>query len=331
MKYRKLGRTDVEASAVCAGCMTIGHDKATYGPTDLDDALAAVDAYIEAGVNFLDTAESYAGGASEEALGKHLGRRRKELVLATKVSPSHLTRAGVRAACEASLRRLKTDVIDLYQVHWPNPDVPLAETMAALKDLQAAGKVRFIGVSNFGVSYLTEALAAGDVQTDQVPYNLLWRAIEQELQPLCVERGVGILCYSPMCQGLLTGKFRSADDVPEGRARSRLFADARPRSRHGQTGFEEGTFAAIEAVRKLCEANHLPMAHAALAWAMQRPAVTAVIAGARNADQARQNVRAAELELPADLVASLEQATEPVKQYVGNNVDMWEAPSRMEK
>ena len=252
------------------------------------------------------------------------------MVVASKVSPTHLAPAELRKACDASLRRLKSDYIDLYQVHWPNPQVPLAETMAALARLRQQGKIRFAGVSNFGARYLREALSAGEVVSDQLPYSLLWRPIEHEVQPFCAERGVSILCYSPMCQGLLTGKFARPEDVPPGRARSRLFRPDRPQARHRDAGFEEGTFAALDRLREICRSAGVFMGPAALAWALAQPAVTSVIAGARSAEQARANAAAGDLELPADVLAALAEATEPVKQYAGANCDMWQSQSRID-
>jgi len=331
MKYRKLGKTGVEVSVLCAGCMTAGRDPGTYGPTDDRDTIAAINAYLDAGVNFLDTSESYSDGESETILGRALGSRRKQLILSTKVSLGHLAPAELKRACEGSLRRLKTDWIDLYQIHWPDPAVPVADSIAAMLELQAEGKIRFIGVSNFCVGYLADAVAATAIAGNQVCYSLLWRPIEHAIQPFCVEHDISILCYSPMCQGLLTGKFRGADEVPPLRARSRLFDPARPKARHGDAGFEEGTFAAIEAVRDICKSAHLPMGQVALAWALAQPAVAAVIAGARRAEQAAENARAAEIELPDDVIAQLNAATDKVKQYVGANADMWESRSRIEK
>jgi len=310
------------------GCWAIVGDS-TWGAQEEDDAIAAIRASLDAGVTFFDTAEAYGGGYSEELLAKALKGRRDEVVLASKVSPDHLDAATLRERCETSLRLLDTDRIDLYQIHWPSRRVPVAEALATLKALRAEGKIRAIGVSNYGTQDLTELLAAGRVESDQLCYSLLFRAVEYGIQQKCVDNDLSLLCYSPLCQGLLTGKFATADEVPEGRARTRLFSKDRPQSRHQEPGCEAELFAALTEVRRTCEALGKPMAEVALAWLLVQPGVTAVIAGARNADQARANARAGDLELPPAVVAQLSAATDAVKQTLGPNADMWQTESRM--
>jgi aryl-alcohol dehydrogenase-like predicted oxidoreductase len=279
-------------------------------------------------VNLFDTAEGYGGGDSEAMLGRALEGRRHQAVIATKVSRANLSGTEVKRACEDSLRRLQTDYIDLYQIHWPSRAVPLDETLAALEKLREQGKVRAIGVCNFGVDDLADLLAIGRVETNQLPYSLLWRAIEYVIRPRCVDEGIGILCYSSLAQGLLTGKFASADEVPEGRARTRLFAGDRPQARHGEAGCEAEAFAALAEIRAICQEIRQPMANVALAWLLRQPGVTAVLAGARRPDQIRQTARAADLDLAPDIVSRLRAATEEVKRIVGLNPDMWQTQSR---
>ena len=330
MKLRKLGRTDIEVSTVCMGCWSIVGDE-TWGPQDDADSLAAIETSLDAGVNFFDTAEGYGHGTSEEILGRALGRRRRDVIVATKVSAGRYDKKTVREHCEKSLERLGTDVIDLYQIHWPRKDMDMSEALGAMEALVDAGKVRVAGVSNFGRSFLTEAVETGRVETNQLCYSLLWRAIEHEVQPICASNDIGILCYSPLAQGLLTGKFASADDVPEGRARTRLFSADRPNARHEETGCEEAVFAALDRIREICEEVGQPMSRVALAWLLAQDAVTSVIAGARNAKQARENAAAGDLELADDVLTALARATEPVKQHVGLNADMWQTDTRMER
>ena len=160
---------------------------------------------------------------------------------------------------------------------------------------------------------------------------MLWRAIENEVQPICVENDIGIICYSPLCQGLLTGKFASVDDVPEGRARTRLCSKDRPNARHEEAGCEAAVFRALDEIRAICESIGEPMGKVALAWLLAQDAVTSVIAGARNAEQATQNAQAAEVDLTEDVIEKLAQATEPVKRHIGTNADMWQTDSRMER
>jgi len=330
MEYRKLGQTDIEVSTVCLGCWAL-IGGGTWGDQDRGESLATLRAALDAGITFFDTAPGYGNGESEELVGKALADVRNDVVLATKVSRGQLAHDDVIASCERSLRLLKTDVIDLLQVHWPRADVPLAETLEAMQRLQEAGKVRAIGVSNFGGSYLAEAAALARIETNQLCYSLLWRPVEHEVRPMCMERGIGILCYSPLCQGLLTGKFASADDVPEGRARTRLFSSDRPYARHGESGCEAETFQALAEVRRIAEAAGQPMGHVALAWLLARRGVTSVIAGARSPEQARHNARAADAKLADETLDALTAATEAVKAQVGTNADMWQSDSRMER
>ncbi|GAB4564505.1 MAG: aldo/keto reductase [Anaerolineae bacterium] len=328
MEYRRLGRTDIEVSVIAMGCWGLAGG-GTWGPQDEEESIATVLAALEAGINFFDTAEGYGRGLSETILGKALKGRRHEAVIATKVSTSHLAPDDVRQACEGSLRRLGTDYIDLYQIHWPSREVPIAETLGAMERLREEGKIRAIGVSNFGVKDLTALLEVGRCETNQLPYSLLWRAIEYEILPVCVEHEIGVLCYSPLAQGLLTGKFRSADEVPPGRARTRHFRGDRPEARHGEPGAEEETFAAIASIREICERIERPMAEVSLAWLLARPGVASVIAGARRPEQIRQNAKAAELKLAPEVVNELTSVTEALKQRLGPNPDMWQSDSRM--
>ena len=330
MRYRQLGRTDMQVSVICQGGWSIAGGR-TWGRQDRGDSVAAIRAALDGGINFFDTAEAYGAGESERIFGEVLAGRRKEVILATKVSRDHLRAEQVRRCCADSLRRLRTDYIDLYQVHWPSPDVPLAETMEAMEQLRAEGKVRAVGVSNFGAGYLAELLDLGRVEADQVCYSLLWRAVEHEVQPLCAANDVGICCYSPLCQGLLTGKFATPDDVPAGRARMRLFSGDRPESRHGEPGCEELTFEAIRRVRRIAEDLGRPMAQVALAWLLARAGVASVIAGGRNARQVRENAAAGDLELPSEAVQRLAEATDALKARVGANADLWQSDSRMER
>jgi len=330
MQFRELGQSGIEVSVVCMGCWQLIGD-GTWGEQREQDSIAAIEASLDAGVTFFDTAEGYGAGDSEELLGRTLGSRRKKVVLASKVSRRNLAPDAMREHLEASLKRLGTDYIDLYQVHWPSPKIPVDETLEAMEKLKDEGKIRAIGVSNFGVSYLDDVVKVGGVATNQLCYSLLWRPIEFEVKPKCVDGGIDMLCYSPLCQGLLTGKFRTPEDVPEGRARTRLFSGSRGEARHGEKGLEKETFEAIDRVRSLCEEAGIEMTHAALAWLLEQNGVAAVIAGARNAEQARDNAKAGEVELPIELVENLSQETGKLKQLVGPNADMWQSDSRMEK
>ncbi len=328
MQHRRLGGTDIEVSTVAMGCWAIVGG-GTWGPQDEKNSLAAIETALEVGITFFDTAEAYGNGRSEEMLGQVLRGRWDQVVISSKVSPANQRPADLKAACEASLRRLQTECIDLYQMHWPNWDVPIEETLGAMEELKAEGKIRVVGCSNFGPKDLADLLAHGRAEVDQVAYNMLFRAVESKLQPLCVEHGVSILPYSPMAQGLLTGKFASADDVPDSRARTRHFSSSRPGTSHDEAGAEKETFEAIEAVRSISEQIGAPMAQVALAWLLAQPAVPSVLAGARNPEQVRTNAGAADLELPQDALERLSRATDPLKQRMGAHADMWRTGTRI--
>jgi aryl-alcohol dehydrogenase-like predicted oxidoreductase len=327
MEYRKLGKTEIAVSAIAMGCWALAGD-AAWGFQDDKDSIATVHAALDAGVTLFDTAEGYGDGRSERVLGRALGGRRDRAVIATKVSSSHLSGAELERACERSLRALQTDYIDLYQIHWPSRSVPLAASVQALEKLQRQGKIRAIGVCNFGPVDFAELLTIGRCESNQLPYSLLWRGIEYEIGQACTDHDVGILCYSPLAQGLLTGKFSSADDVPEGRARTRYFSSARPLTRHGEAGCEAETFATIDQLHRLCQRVDAPMAQVALAWLLDQRGVTSVLAGARQPEQIVQNAQASDLELPSDVLRDLAKATDALKRKLGTNLDQYQADSR---
>ncbi|MGC9455054.1 MAG: aldo/keto reductase [Phycisphaerae bacterium] len=330
MQYRTLGKTDMQVSVICQGGWSIVGGF-TWGEQDRRDSIEALRAALDAGINFFDTAEGYGNGESEELIAEALADAAKDVVLASKVSQGNLHPEKLRRHCEQSLRRLRRDTIDLYQIHWPNPDIPLDDTLEAMQRLKEEGKIRAIGVSNFGAAYIADdAMKTARVESNQVAYSLLWRAVEHEIQPLCHDSEVSILCYSPICQGLLTGKFRSPEDVPADRARTRLFSKDRPHSRHDEPGCEKETFEAIGRIEEIARSVGEPMADVSLAWLLTRPAVTSVIAGGRNAEQVRQNARAGDLKLSESVVNDLTEATETVKEKIGTNADMWQTDSRME-
>lgn len=329
MQYRKLGKTDIEVSVVAFGAWAIigGFN---WGHQDEKASLAALRAAYDAGVTLFDTAEEYGNGKSEELIGQALHDVQDEIVIATKVSANHLAPDQLRQSCERSLRALRTDRIDLYQLHRPNREIPVEDTLATLEKLKQQGKIRAYGVSNFGKQDLSECLAREyAVCSNQMAYNLLFRAIEYEIQPLCEREQISILCYCPLMQGLLTGKFAKAGDVPEDRARTRHFAGSRPYARHGEKGAEKQTFETVAHIKRIAEHLGEPMANVSIAWLLAQSGVTSSIVGGRNADQVRSNARAADLVLEKETIQQLSLASEPLKQYLGDNADLWEAPSRI--
>ena len=328
MEYRKLGKTDIDVSVFALGCWPFAGG-AVWGDQDDDVSIATVHAALDAGINFFDTAEGYEKGHSERVLGRGLEGRRDEAVIGTKVSAGNLKPDDIVKACEQSLENLRTDYIDLYQIHWPNWEVPIEVSLKALEDLKASGKVRAIGVSNFGIRDLGDLLDVGHCETNQLNYGLLWRVVEHEILPLCRQRDVGLICYSPLAQGLLTGRYTSADDVPDGLARTRWYSSERPNAKHGEPGCEAEVFESLARIREICDRIELPMATVALAWVLQQKGVTSVLVGARSPDELGWNLPAADLMLPEDVVAELGAATESVKEKIGLNPDPWMGESRM--
>lgn len=328
MEYRKLGHTDIDVSVMALGCWPFAGG-AVWGDQDDEQSIATVHAALDAGINFFDTAEGYEDGHSERVLGRGLVGRRQEAVIATKVSPNYLDPEGIMAACEQSLKNLQTDYIDLYQIHWPNHEIPIETSWRALEDLMAAGKVRALGVSNFAVGDLSDLLAVGRLEANQLPYSLLWRAIEYEVLGLCREHGVGLICYAPLAQGLLTGRYAAADAVPDGLARTRWYSGARLSAKHGEPGCEEAVFAAIAGMLEVSERVGAPLASVALAWVLGQRGVTSLLVGARNPEELARNLPAVAVALDEATMTELGQLTEPVKEAIGRNLDMWMAESRM--
>jgi len=329
VQYKSLGTTDIKVSEFALGCWPFAGGS-VWGPQDDNVSIATVHAALDKGITFFDTAEGYDDDShSEEVLGRALVGRRGEAVIATKIGAPHLVPDLAEQTCEASLQKLQTDYIDLYQIHWPNHDVVVEDSIAALLKLRDAGKIRSIGVCNFGVQDLTAALESAEIVTDQLPYNLLWRPIEVEIQPTCLENNVGLICYSPLAQGLLTGRYASVDEVPDGLSRSRLFGKSRPLANHGEDGCETEAFDAIAQIIEIAVELGEHPAKVALAWVRSRPGITSLLVGARSPDELDLNIPAFEYDLPQGIADRLSAATEPVKAKLGSNADMWSGDNRM--
>lgn len=306
MRYRKLGRTGLKVSVMCLGTMLFGDQ------VDEETARAIVDTCWEAGVNFFDTADVYVQGRSEEVVGRLLKGRRREAIIATKVQGTMgpgpndrgLSRGHVMQAVEASLRRLQTDYIDLYQTHWPDYDTPLEETLRALDDLVRQGKVRYIGCSNYPAWYLCKSLWISDVRNlarfdcAQPRYNLLDRAIEEELLPLCAEEGIGVIPYNPLAGGFLTGKYRRGEPPPEGTRFGRRKDLYVPRYWH------DPNFDAVEKLVDAAQQHGKTPAQLALAWLLHNPVITAPIVGASRPSQLEETLQAVDMTLSEEELAA---------------------------
>jgi aryl-alcohol dehydrogenase-like predicted oxidoreductase len=324
MNTRFLGNTGVRVSELCFGAMTFGGKGywKNIGQVEQPEADELVNLAMDAGINFFDTADIYSEGRSEEILGKALGKKRNDIVLATKVrgrsgpGPNDvgLSRRHIIKSCDASLRRLGTDYIDLYQVHCFDPRTPLEETLRALDDLVRSGKVRYLGASNFAGWQLMKALAISDAQnlerfvTLQAFYSLIARDLENELVPLSLDQKLGILTWSPLGGGFLTGKYRRGQPRPEGARRS----DATDQFLQFD---EERGFDIVDELEKIAGAHQATITQAALNYLLRKPGVTSVIIGAKTKAQLEDNLKAAAWEMTADEVARLDALSMPPRLY----------------
>ncbi|GAA4989210.1 aldo/keto reductase [Actinopolymorpha pittospori] len=319
MEYRTLGNTGTVVSTLCLGTMTFGSES--------DEAVshAQLDRFVERGGTFIDTANVYSGGVSEEIIGRWLAARpgaREQVVLATKGrfhrdgkgNELGLSRLSLTRALDASLRRLGVETIDLYQAHAWDPLTPIEEALRFFDDAVRAGKIHYVGVSNFigwqlqKAALLTQHLGLAPIVTLQPQYNLLQRSIELELTEVCQNEGIGILPWSPLAGGWLTGKYQR-DSVPTGATRLGENPE-RGMEGYARRNAEERTWRVIDAVRKVADGRGVSMAQVALAWLADRPAVTSVILGARTIAQLDDNLGAAGLHLSAEETALLTEASE---------------------
>jgi aryl-alcohol dehydrogenase-like predicted oxidoreductase len=314
MQYRKLGWTDLELSTVGLGTWAHGGGgwRFSWGAQDDADSIATVEAALELGINWIDCAAVYGLGHAEEVLGqalKKLHAAGKKPIVATKCSRvpvgngdirSDLSRASVRKECEDSLCRLGVDVIDLYQIHWPNPEEQIEEGWSTVAELVKEGKVRYAGVSNFNVSHLQRVQPIHPVASLQPPYSMLVRGVETETLAYCAANRIGVVAYSPMQKGLLTGKV-----TPEWVAS--LPADDH---RHHDARFQEPQLSAtvdlVNSLRGIAEKNSLTLSQLAVAWVLRRPEVTAAIVGARRPTQLQETAAAGDAVLPAGDVDAIE-------------------------
>lgn len=301
MKYRRLGRTGIQVSEIGLGGNTFGN------PCDASTTKAIVHRALDLGINFIDTADIYANGASEEYLGRAIAQRRQEVIIATKTgwpdsatdSVGRLTRQRIIARLEASLRRLGTDHVDVYYFHHPDPSTPIEESLRAIEDMVRAGKVRYLGFSNYVASRAAEIVAVCRSEgysmpvVSQSPYNLLNRTIEAKLVPTCALLGISVVAYEPLAGGFLTGKYRSGKDPDPaemrfGRNPTRWdLAQSKRYLTHD--GFEK-----VEHYRAFASARGHSMAELALSWLLAHPIVCSVIPAATSAGQVEANTRAAE-------------------------------------
>lgn len=317
LKMLRVGTSDIMISPVIMGMWQAG--KEMWAGIDDAQTKKSVRAAVDAGINAFDTAEMYGKGHSERILAAASAGIRDKVVLMTKVFSNHLQYDQVVEACHRSLRNLNTDVIDLYQIHWPagsfgSRKVPIEETMRAMNDLKAQGKIRAIGVSNFSRAQIEEAARYGRIDSLQPPYSLLWRQVEKDALPYCTANGITVLAYSPMAQGILAGRFGTEPTFEKGDHRQghRLFkADIYPH-----------VLSAVEGLRPIALRHGVSLAQLALAWVMSHRN-TCAIAGARSPAQAAANAEAVKVDLSASDLAEMEAISRPVTERLDENPVQW--------
>jgi aryl-alcohol dehydrogenase-like predicted oxidoreductase len=327
MHYRLLGRTGLYVSEICLGTMTYG-GKGRWEPIGrlgVPEAQAQIKAAFDAGVNFIDTANVYSEGESEKIIGAalaKLGLPREDLVVATKVrvrmgpQPNRvgLTRVHIMNELNASLQRLGLDHVDLYQIHGVDQVTPLEETLRALEDVVRSGKVRYLGLSNHAAWQIMKALGISErngwdrFQSIQAYYSIAGRELEREIVPVALDQGLGILVWSPLAGGLLSGKFSEGASGPEGARRTTF--DFPPIDR-------QKAFRCVDAMRPIAQAHGVSVARVALAWVLQRSAITSVIVGAKTVEQLADNIAAADLKLSEGEIAKLDEVSALTKEYPG--------------
>jgi aryl-alcohol dehydrogenase-like predicted oxidoreductase len=315
MEYRRLGRSGIQVSRFGLGTMVLG----PWGNTDLTACERIIHKALDAGINLVDTADVYGNGENESIVGAALKGRRDDVVLCTKfhnpvggdTDPNRRgnSRRWIMTAVEDSLRRLNTDYIDLYQVHRPDPETDISETVEALTDLLRAGKIRAWGTSTFPAEDLVSAHWAAErgrgigPHTEQPPYSILCRSIERDVLPTCRAHGMGVITWSPLSGGWLTGKYTRSTPRPEG---SRAVSNPDHFDLDNQTKYD-----AVERLRAIAAAAGLPLAHMALAWAVEHPAISAALLGPRTEDQLDELLGAAESRLDPDSLSAIDEVVPP--------------------
>jgi aryl-alcohol dehydrogenase-like predicted oxidoreductase len=312
MRKVKLGNSPLELSVIGFGAWAIGGSGWSYawGPQDDQDSIKAIHAALDAGINWIDTAHVYGHGHSEEVVGRAIRGRRSDVIVATKCGllkgndgtvVQCLKKNSVREELEGSLRRLGVDVIDLYQIHWPNPEEDIEEAWTVLADAKEKGLVRAIGVSNFNVAQMERVARIAPIHSLQPPYSMWRRAIESEIQPFCHKNNIGIVAYSPMVSGFLTGKLSAAwvKSLPED--------DWRRNNVNAKDPALTANIAFIESViRPIAKAHKVGVGEIAIAWTLRGGGITSAIVGGRSPEQVKETARAAEVKLSIDELQAIE-------------------------
>jgi aryl-alcohol dehydrogenase-like predicted oxidoreductase len=342
MEQRTCGRHDLKLPVLGLGCWSFGGGE-YWGAVSQSDVNGVVRCAVDHGCNFFDTAEAYNQGASESSLGQAIqGIARDRILIGSKISPSNTDPKTLAEHCEASLRRLQTNYLDLYMVHWPitahaiahfasgtRPPPSVSDAFAALKELQTQGKIRHIGVCNFGVEKLDEALATGaDVVCNELPYSLLTRAIEWEILAHCRNRGVEVIGYMALMQGVLAKSYVAIDDIPVWQRRTRHFDSRRnAHCRHGLLGAEAETLATLAGLHQIAHDQGMTLAEISLKWAIAGKGITSSLCGTCNVKNLEKNIHAALEPLASDVIEELNRATNSLMEILGPSFDYYENPA----
>jgi myo-inositol catabolism protein IolS len=313
MQQRRLGSSQVSVSEIGLG--TWGMSGAFWGAADDSESIRVIHQALDLGVTLVDTAEAYGRGHAEEVVGKALAGRRQQAVIATKAAPNHLEPAEAVKALEGSLKRLQTDYVDVYFIHWPNPDVPLGATMDAFERLRTEGRIRALGVSNFGAKEMDSARQHGIIDVLQPPYNMLWREVEAATLPYCREHNIGVMPYSGLAQGLLTGALSRNTKFVEG--------DERRTTVLFQPGTYERALDAVEGLRPIAAKYGKSVAQLAVQWLTSRPGVSAPLLGARTVHEIKENAGSVGWSIAEADVAEIDRLTLPVWKEIADKGDMF--------
>jgi len=342
MQKKQLVTNGITLSRIGIGCWAFGGG-AYWGAQSQHDVEFTVRSALDNGLNFFDTARMYNDGASEQSLGQALIGLRDRAVICSKVSPAKAYRHALREECEFSLKNLRTDYIDIYMMHWPiNPlglkhftedqnvlDNPPSsqEAFDTLMELKQEGKIREIGVSNYGLTQMREAIAlCPEIIVNELPYNIISRAIETEIMPFCAQNGVSVISSMTLQQGVLAGIYQSVEDVPPSQAHSRHFKQERGQgtSRHYEEGSEGEVFETVALLRELATELNVTVAQLSIAWVLDNPNIACALVGSRNQTELEENIGASKLMIPTDIKAKIDEVSQKVLQKLGSNPDYYE-------
>jgi len=311
MEYRTLGQTGVDVSVVVLGAWQYG--KAGWGEINDDESIATIQAALDGGINMIDTAVGYGSGYSEEIVGRAVAGRRDEVLLASKcgAQPDH-----IRTALDDCLKRMGLDCIDLYQVHYPSPSIPIEDTIGAMAEIQQAGKIRWIGVSNFDLEQMGVAVETARIETCQPPFNVFWRQIDDDVLPFCVDNEIAVLPYSPLAQGLLAGKYTSTDEAPPA-------DDIRFHNKLFDPPIMGQCLEVVERIREIGAKYGKTVVQTALAWTIHYPGITAPVIGARRPSQLQENLGATDFYLDHDEMEEISTLGWHISQQLDFDSNMW--------